>query len=81
MVNPSFFDLDFKMVHYLGNSTGRREASVEMLRFQDWNRDGGSFRTFMRIRVSGRTASLLAGKLFEHEPQEPQEPRAALLQH
>jgi hypothetical protein len=71
------FAQDFELIRQLGKTMGRRQAGIEMFRFQNVNRDGGFLRGFMRIRVSGRKASVLTGKLFG---QEPYKISAAILQ-
>jgi hypothetical protein len=64
LYHPSLFDQDFELLRRLGNTTGRLEASIEILKFHDLNLDAGFLRGVLRIRVSGRKVSLLAARLF-----------------
>ncbi len=68
LLRPNFFATDFSFIGYLGATTGLRDANSEVLSFNDLNRKGGFFRKTLRIRVSGRKASVLAARLFGHEP-------------
>ena len=64
-LNPGFFAEDFKFIRNLGESTGVRDADVDVLNFHDVNSGNPSFwRTGWGIRVSGRKASRLAHELF-----------------
>ena len=67
-LHPGFFAEDFKFIRNLGESTGVRDADVDVLNFHDVNTGKPSFwRTGLRIRVSGRKASRLVRKLFRAE--------------
>ena len=64
-LNPDIFTEDFKFIRYLGESTGLRETSADLMNFRDANLGKPSFwRTGLKIRVSGRKASRLAQQLF-----------------
>jgi hypothetical protein len=59
------FAEDYKFIAFLGDATGFRDASVDVLNFSDVNRGNPSvLRTGLRIRVSGRKATRLAKQLF-----------------
>ena len=65
LVKPDFFTEDFKYIRYLGDSTRLREVMEDRRNFHDANRGNPIFlRMTFRIRVSGRKASRLAGRLF-----------------
>lgn len=65
MVKSDFFAADFKFIRYLGAATDLQEATVDLLNFRDTTlRNRGSWRTDLKIRVSGRKASRLAHELF-----------------
>ena len=65
ILKRDFFAEDVKLIQYLGEVTGLREANLEVLTFQDANRTKSGFlRTDLRIRVSGRKAASLAQHLF-----------------
>jgi hypothetical protein len=67
-LKPDFFAEDFRLLQYLGATTGMREAGVELLSFRDVNLGKASFwRTTLKIRVSGRKAGRLARQLFSEE--------------
>ena len=67
-LKPDFFAEDFKFLRNLGESTGVRDAEVDVLNFHDVNLGNPSFwRTGWRIRVSGRKASRLVHELFHAE--------------
>jgi len=68
LFRPDFFAKDSSFVDYLGKTTERRDATSEVLSFQDSNRARGFLRKTLRIRASGRKASVLAGKLLGREP-------------
>jgi len=64
-VRPGFFTEDFKFIRYLGDSASFHEVMDDRRNFHDANRGNPSFlRMTFRIRVSGRKASGLAGRLF-----------------
>ncbi len=64
-INPGFFLEDFKFIRYLGDSVGVREATVDLLEFNDLNRDHWRLlRTALKIRVSGRKANRLVYQFF-----------------
>lgn len=66
LINPSIFDLDRRLIHYLGEVTERRDAMREVLSFQDTNMAKPTFaRRWLRGRASGRKAKALAEQLFE----------------
>jgi hypothetical protein len=68
LLNPSFFDEDRKLIHYLGDVTVSRDAMREVLTFQDSNLAHPTFmRTYLRVRASGRKAKKLAETLFALE--------------
>lgn len=65
-VSPDFFSLDFKFIEYLGNSVGLREATHDVLDFNDANRGNRNFwRTGLKIRASGRKATRLVYELLK----------------
>ena len=65
---PGFFAEDLKFIRNLGESTGVRDADVDILNFHDVNLGNPAFwRTGCKIRVSGRRASRLARQLFRAE--------------
>ncbi len=65
LLNPKCFEPDLKMVRFLGEVTGRRDAVREALTFQDANLARPTFlRNILRLRASGRKASALAEQLF-----------------
>jgi hypothetical protein len=67
-LKPEFFTEDFKFIRYLGESTGVREISADLMNFRDANLGKPSFwRTGLKIRVSGRKANRLAQRLFAAE--------------
>jgi hypothetical protein len=67
-LNPDFFADDFRFIRYLGESTGVRDAEVDVMNFHDLNVGNPSFwRTGLRFRVSGRKAGRLADELFTTE--------------
>jgi hypothetical protein len=67
-LTPGFFAEDFKFIRNLGESTGVRDADVDVKNFHDVNSGKPSFwRTGWRVRVSGRKASRLARELFRAE--------------
>ena len=64
-IYPRFFAEDLKFINYLGDSTGVRDATADVMNFNDVNRGNPRFwRTGCRIRVSGRKAHRLALELF-----------------
>jgi hypothetical protein len=64
---PELFEEDFKFIQMLGASTTMREAKAELLDFHEANRATDNFiRTTFKLRVSGRKATKLAGRLFAH---------------
>jgi hypothetical protein len=67
-LKSNLFADDFNFVRHLGRTMDWREAKLEVLCFQESNHSGGFFRRYVRIRVSGRKATVLAGKLFSREP-------------
>jgi hypothetical protein len=65
---PRFFAEDFKFIRNLGESTGVRDADVDVKNFHDVNTGNPSFwRTGCKIRVSGRKANKLVRDLFRGE--------------
>ena len=65
---PDFFAADIKFIRYLGAATDFQEATVDLLNFRDTtSRNRGSWRSDLKIQVSGRKASRLAHKLFAAE--------------
>jgi hypothetical protein len=72
LFKSNLFAEDFSFVGHLGRTTEWQKAKLEVLRFQDSNHSGGFLwrfiRTCLRVRASGRKASVLAGKLFAREP-------------
>jgi len=67
-LHPAFFVEDFKFIRNLGESTGVRDADVDVLNFHDVNAGKPTFwRTGCKLRVSGRRASRLAHQLFRAE--------------
>jgi len=67
-LTPGIFAEDFKFIRNLGESTGVRDAEVDVLNFHDVNTGKPSlWRTGLKIRVSGRKAHRLAHKLFAAE--------------
>lgn len=65
LIHPRMFAEDFKFISYLGDSEGFRDASVDVLNFNDVNRGNpGLVRGTLRIRVSGRKATRMAKQLF-----------------
>jgi hypothetical protein len=69
-LRPDFFAEDFKFIRNLGESTGKRDADVDVANFHDVNTGKPSFwRTGWKIRVSGRKASRLAHELFSTKRQ------------
>jgi hypothetical protein len=68
MLKSDFFASDFKFIRYLGAATDVQEATVDLLNFRDAIlRSRGSWRTDLKIRVSGRKASRLVHELFRAE--------------
>ena len=68
MLNSDFFAADLKFIRYLGAATDLQEATVDLLNFRDLTlRNRGSWRTDLRIRVSGRKAGRLVHELFAAE--------------
>jgi hypothetical protein len=64
---PALFEEDFKFIQMLGTSTSMREAKAELQDFHEANRGTDNFiRTTFKLRVSGRKATDLAGRLFAH---------------
>jgi hypothetical protein len=64
-LDPEFFAADRRFIRYLGAATDLREANVDALNFQSSNRAHPSlWRTGLKIRVSGRKATMLAQQLF-----------------
>jgi len=64
-LKPDFFAEDFKFIGYLGASTGLREIDVDLMNFRDVNLGRpSSWRTTLKLRVSGRKAGRLAHELF-----------------
>jgi hypothetical protein len=64
-ISPDFFFEDFKFIRYLGDSSGVRDAGVDIRNYGDVNRRKLEFlRTSLKIRVSGQKASRLVHQLF-----------------
>ncbi len=65
LLNPKFFERDLRFIHYFGNAKDWQEVSAEVLalRYQDLLHPRFA-RNALRLRVSGRKANKLAGKLL-----------------
>lgn len=74
---PSLFKHDFELMRGLGEATDAKGAGVELFRLQELNLDGGFMRKTLRIRVSGRKAYLLSGRIFGRDPRKSSTPSLA----
>jgi hypothetical protein len=69
-IRGDFFLEDFKFIHYLGASSGLREATTDVKNFNDVNRGSGNWlRSELKIRVSGRKANRITYELFQEARQ------------
>src|SRR5262245_32897651 len=70
LVSPGFFAEDFKFIRFLGDASGFRDASVDVLNFGDVNLGNPKLlRTGLKLRISGRKATRLAKILFSENLQ------------
>jgi hypothetical protein len=66
VLKPDFFREDFKLIGYLGEAVGVREATADLMEYSLFNRGRGRFlHTGLKIRVSGRKASQIVFQLFQ----------------
>ena|SRR5579862_1775249 len=66
VVKPDFFQEDLKLIGYLGEAEGVRDATADLVEYSYLNRAHGRFmHANLNLRVSGKKASQMVNQLFQ----------------
>lgn len=66
VIKPGFFREEFKLIEYLGEAVGVREATADLMEYSLLNRGRGRFlQTAFKLRISGRKASRVVFQIFQ----------------